>query len=326
MSVVFRAVLASPRFLFLDELPGRSDDWALASRLFYFLWSSPPDQPLRDLAAEGTLHEPGRPCAGRSSGMLASPRSRAFVENFVGQWLELRQIDFTQPDKKLYPEFDDILRASMLDDTEEFAAQLLREDGKLTNFVHSDFLMINRRLAEHYRVEGVIGEEIRRFPLPPGCHRGGVLTQASVLKVTLPTAPTRRPSCARGLGHEVLLDEPLPPPPPDVPARSNLDTRGASTIREQLDKHRKLTTSASCHTRMDPLAALENFDVIGGWARAAIEPSEETTSSRATPPGGSSKRRDIWEYKLGSRCRCLPRADSLTGRSSRTSTSSSNSS
>ncbi len=120
--VAFRAVITSPRFLFLDERPGPLDDWALASRLSYFLWSTPPDDELRELASRGTLHDPAT-LHSQVERMLASPKSRAFVENFVGQWLDLRQIDFTLPDRKLYPEFDDILKASMVGETHAFFAR-----------------------------------------------------------------------------------------------------------------------------------------------------------------------------------------------------------
>ena len=167
MRVAFRAILMSPRFLFLEEKAGRLDDWALAAPLSYFLWSSMPDEPLRKLAADGTLHDPAI-LHGQVERMLASPKAQAFVENFVGQWLELRQIDFTMPDKKLYPEFDDILKASMVGETHAFFSQLLRDDGKLRNFIQSDFLMLNRRIAEHYQIPGVAGEEFRRVPVPPG--------------------------------------------------------------------------------------------------------------------------------------------------------------
>ena len=262
MRVGFRAVLTSPRFLFFEEHAGRLNDWSLASRLSYFLWSSPPDDLLRKLAAAGTLHEPAV-LHEQVERMLDSLKSRAFVENFIGQWLELRQIDFTLPDKKLYPEFDDILKASMVGETEEFFAELLRDDGKLNNFIHSDFLMLNRRLAEHYQIDGVAGEAFRRVPLPPGSHRGGVLTQASVLKVTAngtATSPVMRGAWVM----KRLLGEPPPPPPADVPAFEP-DTRGASTIREQLAKHRSRALCASCHAKMDPPGfALESFDVIGG--------------------------------------------------------------
>jgi mono/diheme cytochrome c family protein len=296
MDVAFRAVLTSARFLFLDETPGTLDDWALASRLSYFLWSAPPDHTLRDLADGGTLHEPAI-LRGQVERMLASPRSRTFVENFVGQWLDLRQIDSTQPEKKLYPEFDDILRASMLGETEEFFAQLLREDGRLGNLVHSDFLMLNRRLAEHYQIQGVVGEEIRRVPLPPECHRGGVLTQASVLKVTA-NGTNSSPVLRGAWVMKRLLGEPLPPPPTDVPAFEP-DTRGASTIRAQLAKHRSLAACASCHDRMDPPGfALENFDVIGGW-RERYRVERGSSVGPGDIPKQKFRGRDIWEYRLG---------------------------
>jgi hypothetical protein len=296
MRVAFRAVLISPRFLFLEEKPGSLDDWALASRLSYFLWSSLPDEPLRKLADNGTLHEP-TVLRAQVERMLASRKSKAFVENFVGQWLELRQIDFTMPDRRLYPEFDDILKDSMLGETHEFFALLLRDDGKLNNFIHSDFLMLNRRIAEHYKINGVVGEEFRRVALPPGSHRGGVLTQASVLKVTANGTSTS-PVIRGAWVMKRLLGDPLPPPPPDIPAFEP-DTRGATTIRAQLDKHRALATCASCHTRMDPAGfALENFDAIGGW-RERYRMERGNSTQPKDVPNEKFRGRDIWEYKLG---------------------------
>jgi len=296
MRVGYSAVLTSPRFLFFEERAGRLDDWSLASRLSYFLWSTQPDDSLRKLAADGTLHDPAV-LRGQVERMLDSPKSWAFVENFVGQWLELRQIDFTLPDKQLYPEFDDILKASMVRETQEFFAQLLRDDGKLNNLVHSDWLMLNRRLAEHYQIDGVTGEAFRRVPLPPGSHRGGVLTQASVLKVTAngtATSPVMRGAWVM----KRLLGEPPPPPPADVPAFEP-DTRGASTIREQLAKHRSVAACASCHTKMDPPGfALESFDVIGGW-RDRYRAVRGSSVERADIPKTKFRGRDIWEYRLG---------------------------
>ena len=231
--------------------------------------------------------------------MLASPRSRAFVENFVGQWLELRQIDFTLPDRKLYPEFDDILKASMISETHEFFAQLLRDDGKLNNFIHSDFLMLNRRLAEHYQIAGVTGEDFHRVPLPPGSHRGGVLTQASVLKVTAngtATSPVMRGALGRPSGCSAKTS---PPPPPPMSHAFEPDTRGASTIREQLAKHRSLATCASCHAKIDPPGfALESFDAIGGW-RDRYRAERGSSVERADVLKGKFRGRDIWEYRLG---------------------------
>lgn len=214
-----------------------------------------------------------------------------FLDNFVDQWLDLKQIDFTLPDRKLYPEFDDILKAAMVGETHAFFAQMLRDDSKLGNIVQSDFLMLNRCIAEHYKIDGVVGEEFRRAPVPSGSHRGGVLTQASVLKVTANgtfTSPVLRGAWVM----RRLLGEPPDPPPPDIPAFEP-DTRGASSIRQQLDRHRSLATCISCHQQIDPPGfALENFDVIGGWR-------ERYRVEKGPSPPGQFRGRRIWEYGLG---------------------------
>ncbi len=290
LRVAFRAILTSPRFLFLEERPGQLDDWALASRLSYFLWSTCPDNELRSLAARDVLHQPDV-LHNQVERMLNSPKATAFIENFTGQWLELRQIDFTQPDRKLYPEFDDILKAAMLGETKAFFAELLHDDLKPANLIDSDFLMLNRCLAEHYGIDGVSGEAFRRVPLPAGSHRGGILTQASVLKVTANGTATS-PVIRGAWVAKRLLGEPLPPPPADVPAFEP-DTRGSTTIREQLAKHRSLKTCAACHDRMDPPGfALENFDAIGGWR-------ERYRGEKGDAPERKFHGRGIWEYKLG---------------------------
>ncbi len=290
LRVAFRAVIASPRFLFLDEPTGPLDDWALACRLSYFLWSTQPDDELRDLAARGELREP-EALRGQVERMLNSPRAGAFIENFVGQWLELRQIDFTRPDRKLYPEYDDILKASMVGETHAFFAQMLRDDLPLANLIHSDFLMLNRCIAEHYGIGGVTGEEFRRVPLPAGCHRGGVLTQASVLKVTA-NGTVSSPVMRGAWVMKRLLGEPPPPPPADVPAFEP-DTRGATTVREQLAKHRNQAVCASCHARIDPPGfALENFDVIGGWR-------DRYRAEKGDPSRTIFRGRGVWEYRVG---------------------------
>ena len=290
MQIAFRAILTSPRFLFLEEHPGKLDDWALASRLSYFLWSTSPDETLIGLAANGVLSD-SEVLREQVERMLKSPKADAFLENFTGQWLELRQIDFTQPDRKLYPEFDDLLKAAMLGETKAFFTEMLREDLSLTNLVHSDFVMLNRILAEHYGIDGVTGETFRRVPVPEGSHRGGVLTQASVLKVTAngtATSPVMRGAWVA----RRLLGEPLPPPPADIPTFEP-DTRGATTIREQQAKHRALPTCAACHDRMDPPGfALENFDAIGGWR-------ERYRGEKGDLSKKMFRGRRIWEYKLG---------------------------
>jgi hypothetical protein len=194
-----------------------------------------------------------------------------FVENFTGQWLNLRDIDFTTPSEKLYPEFDPLLQDAMLGETRHFFTHLLHNDLSILNFVDSDFTFLNQRLADHYGIAGVKGHEhFRKVPIPQDCVRGGVLTHASVLKVTgngTSTSPVTRGVWVMNN----ILGRPLPPPPPGVPAVEP-DIRGATTIREQLEKHRVIAQCARCHNRIDPPGfALEHFDAIGGerqWYRS----------------------------------------------------------
>jgi mono/diheme cytochrome c family protein len=257
------AVLVSPDFLFLREKPGKLDDFALASRLSYFLWSTMPDDELLSLAEQRKLGEPDT-LRRQVERLLASPKAKAFTENFVGQWLGLRDIDFTEPSHILYPEYDPMLRASMVRETELFFDEVLKGDLSLTNFVASDFAMLNGRLAQHYGIPGVESWEFRKVPLPPGSHRGGVLTMASVLKVTA-NGTTTSPVLRGAWVLDRILGTPPARPPADVPAIEP-DTRGSTTIREQLAKHRKAPACAACHAKIDPPGfALENFDVIGGW-------------------------------------------------------------
>ena len=177
------AMLLSPDFLFFREKPGKLDDFALASRLSYFLWSSMPDEELLTLAEERKLGQ-SEVLHQQVERMLKDPKAAAFTENFVGQWLGLRDIDFTEPSHILYPEFDHMLKVSMLRETELFFDEVLKHDLSITNFVASDFTMLNGRLAKHYGIPGVTGWEFKKTQLPPDSHRGGVLTMASVLKVT----------------------------------------------------------------------------------------------------------------------------------------------
>ena len=270
------AVLCSPHFLLLNapdrpdgaageggEGAGAAGDYTLASRLSYFLWSSMPDDELLDLAAEGRLSDPEILHA-QVDRLLAEPKSERFVHNFTGQWLGLRDIEFTTPDGTLYPEYDELLMRSMLAETRGFFRHLLDEDLSVLNFVDSDFAVLNQRLADHYSIPGVRGhEEFRVVQLPEDSVRGGVLAQAAVLKVTAngtATSPVLRGVWAL----ENLLGRPAPPPPAGVPAVEP-DIRGAVTIREQLDRHRADPSCNRCHRRIDPPGfALEEFDVIGG--------------------------------------------------------------
>ncbi len=263
MRVGYKAVLTSPEFLFLNEKPGKLDDYAIASRLSYFLWSAPPDAELLALAKQGELNKPAT-LRTQTERMLGSPKAREFTKNFLGQWLELRQIDFTSPDKKLYPEFDELLKRSMVRETELFFDELLTRDLSVQNFVQSDFTMLNERLAEHYGVAGVTGQEFRKVSLPANSHRGGVMTHASVLKVTA-NGTTTSPVLRGKWVLDRIMGVPPDPPPKSV-AAVEPDIRGTKTIREQLDAHRNIEACATCHRKIDPPGfALENFDVIGGW-------------------------------------------------------------
>jgi Protein of unknown function (DUF1592)/Protein of unknown function (DUF1588)/Protein of unknown function (DUF1587)/Protein of unknown function (DUF1585)/Protein of unknown function (DUF1595) len=263
MRVGFRGVLTAPQFLLFEEKPGKLDDYALASRLSYFLWSSMPDDELLAVAARKELSNPAVLRA-QTERMLKDQRSRAFVQNFTGQWLDLRNIDATSPDKKLYPEADELLIVSMVQETEAFFAELLSRDLSAANVIHSDFAMLNSRLATHYGVDGVRGEELRKVSLPSDSPRGGILTQASVLKVTA-NGTTTSPVLRGAWVMKKLLGQPPSPPPPGI-GSIEPDTRGATTIREQLAKHRDSETCASCHSNIDPPGfALESFDVIGGY-------------------------------------------------------------
>ena len=256
-------LMVSPDFLFLREKPGKLDDFALASRLSYFLWSSIPDDELLTLAKQKKLTEP-ETLRKQVERMLKDPKASAFTENFVGQWLNLREIDFTDPSHILYPEFDEMLKASMVKETHLFFEEVLKHDLSLTNFVASDFTMLNGRLAKHYGIPGVDGWEFKKVTLPPGSHRGGVMTMAGVLKVTA-NGTTTSPVTRGAWVLERILGTTPPRPPADVPAVEP-DIRGATTIREQLAKHRQVATCAACHAKIDPPGfALENYDVIGGW-------------------------------------------------------------
>jgi len=295
--VGLRAILVSPEFLFLRERvdadparPGALDDFALASRLSYFLWSSMPDEPLLALAEARKLRDPAV-LRGQVERMLADPKARAFTENFTGQWLALRAIDATAPDRTLYPEYDDILKTAMVKETVLYFDHVLKNDLSLASFVASDFTFLNARLAKHYGIPGVEGTEMRKVALPPGSHRGGVLTMASVMKVTA-NGTTTSPILRGAWVLERILGTPPPKPPPDVGAIEP-DIRGATTIREQLAKHRDNASCASCHVKIDPPGfALESFDVIGGW-RDRYRAIGEVDGRRRVRPGPAVDAGDV---------------------------------
>lgn len=265
MITAYSAVLCSPAFVTLKERPGPLDDHALAARLSYFLWNSEPDAQLRALADRGALRKPGTLRA-QAERMLGDARARRFVDAFLDYWLDLRKVNDVSPDEVLYPDYylDDFLVESALDETRAFFTELVRRDLPARNLIASDFAMINGRLAALYGVPGVQGAAIRRVTLPKDSPRGGLLTQASILKVTANGTATS--PVLRGVWiNERLLGEIVPPPPTAV-AAVEPDTRGATTIREQLAKHRTEAACNTCHVKIDPPGfALENFDVVGGW-------------------------------------------------------------
>ncbi|TWU54366.1 Planctomycete cytochrome C [Rubripirellula tenax] len=303
MRVALRAILVSPRFLMLDESPGKLDGFAVASRLSYCFWSSPPDEELLGLAQAGKLSD--KVVVGQQvERLLGSERGQRFVTSFVGQWLELNQIDATIPDTRLYPEYDDLLRRSMVAETELFFNELLSNNLPIASLIDCDFAMLDRRLAEHYELtepfaksgDDLFGEQFRRVALPGDSVRGGVMTQAAVLKVTANGTVTSPVVRGSWILRRIVGKPPSPPPPVNA---IEPDTRGATTIREQLAKHRDSDTCNRCHREIDPPGfALESFDVIGGFR----------TRYRSIGEGDSETKRlhgrNIWEYKLGQPVDC----------------------
>jgi len=264
MLSTYTAVLASPGFIFIDEKPGRLDGYALASRLSFFLWNSEPDEALRACAGRGELRQPGVLRA-ETERLLNDPKSRRFVEAFADYWLDLRKIDDTAPSSTLYNDYelDDPLKLAAVEETRLFVAELLRNNLPARNIVDSDFTFLNERLANHYGVPGVSGSKLRKVALPKDSVRGGLMTQASVLKVTA-NGTTTSPVLRGYWITERIMGYQIPPPPPVAAVEP--DIRGAVTLRQQLEKHRNDASCASCHSKMDPPGfALESFDVMGGW-------------------------------------------------------------
>jgi hypothetical protein len=263
MRWAYRAALCSPNFLYHVEPAGPLDDASLAGRLSYFLWNSLPDEQLVRLATSGKLHTP-EILRAQVERLLQDTKWHRFVEDFLGQWLKLRQIASNDPDRKLYPEFSAYLQDSMVAETRAYFRELVEKDLDASYLVKSNFAMLNEKLAVHYGVGGVSGSQIRRVALPPGSPRGGFLTQAAILKITA-NGTTTSPVPRGAFVLDRLLGQPPEPPPANITAIEP-DVRGAQTIREQLDKHRNDALCASCHARLDPPGfALESFDVIGGW-------------------------------------------------------------
>ncbi len=306
LQLAFKAVLCSPKFLFRIELDDRPDadgphpidEYQLASRLSYFLWSTMPDDELFDLAAKKQLTANLEAQVRR---MLKDPKAQALTENFALQWLALRQLRTVAPDAKLFPTFNDHVRAAMLKETELFFGEIVRDDRSILDLIDGDFTYLNEPLARHYGIVDTQGNRVGQKTTQPGGmpirghqfvrvqlqgdERGGLLTQASVLTVT--SNPTRTSPVKRGrwvLDH--LLGTPPPPPPPDVPELEEAKRELTGSLRQRMEKHRTNPSCASCHARMDPIGfAFENYDAIGRFRTkdgdADIDPS-------GTLPDGSS--------------------------------------
>lgn len=258
------AILASPDFLYFREPSGWLDDYAIATRLAYFLTRTAPDEPLLASAAQGALSTKPDVLLGHVRRLLDKPEHQRFVVDFTDAWLNLREIEFTNPDSKLFPEFDQFLQFSMLEETRSYFDVMIKENLSIDHLVHSDFAMLNNRLALHYGIDGVDGPGLRKVKLSSDSVRGGLLSQGSVLKVS--ANGTNTSPVVRGVWvMERILGQTPPPPPAGIPGVEP-DIRGAATLRELLDKHRNLDSCRTCHQMIDPPGfALESFNPIGGW-------------------------------------------------------------
>ncbi|HEX4771745.1 MAG TPA: DUF1592 domain-containing protein [Bryobacteraceae bacterium] len=301
-------MLVSPDFLFRIErdptnaAPGtvhRLSNFELASRLSFFLWSSIPDDELLNLAAKDQLCQPAVLSA-QVTRMLADPKSKAFISNFAGQWLYLRNLAQVRPDPDMFPDYDASLRDAFERETELFVAAIIRENRPVTDLLSANFTYMNQELARHYGISDVYGSQFRRVVLNNE-NRGGLLGQGSILTVT--SYPNRTSVVQRGKWVlENLLGSPPPPPPANVPALEGHSKDGKElTARQQMEQHRANPVCASCHARMDPIGfALENYNGVGIWrdkdAGSKIDPSG--TLSDGTTFQGPSGLRQLLLTKL----------------------------
>ena len=267
-------VLVSPDFLFrieqdpADAQPGAMyaiSDIELASRMSFFLWSSPPDDELLNLAERGALREPGM-LEQQVQRMMADPRADAFIKNFVGQWLYLRNLEDFYPDPAAFPEFDENLRTALQRETELFIDDQIRSDASLLDLLSADYTFVNERLARHYGIPGVYGSRYRKVTVD-GNQRGGLLGHGGLMMVT--SYPNRTSPVLRGkFVLENLLGGPPPEPPPNVPALETSSDGKILTMREAMVMHRENPACRVCHAAMDPIGfSLENYDVVGKWRR-----------------------------------------------------------
>lgn len=269
---MLQAVLISPRFLVRIESarpdvkgPYPVDDYDLAARLSFFLWSAPPDDELLALASKKALSSPGA-LEAQTKRLLADPRSRALADNFIGQWLQLRGLAAHKPDAKVFPQFTDTLREAMHEELSLFLGEVVRQDRAVTELIDADHTYVNEELARHYGIPNVRGKEMRRVALTDQ-RRGGVLTSAAVLMIQ--SDPDRNNVPRRGnYIAGAILGSPPPPPPPNVPSLDESKAAGdkPQTLRQRLEVHRSKPECQGCHSKIDPLGfSLENFDAIGRW-------------------------------------------------------------
>lgn len=306
----YHALLCSPKFLTFVEKPGALDDFALASRLSYLLWKSQPDRQLYKLAEEGTLRDP-KILHQQIERLLADPKSQRFLTSFTNQWLDLGNINFTQPDPKRYGNYDLTLEQSLLAETRAFVSELITKDLPVTHLLKSDFTFLNTRLQKHYGLNDLPvtpGQGLQKLPITP-TRRSGVLMQGSILKVTADGSVTS--PVLRGIWvNERILGVEIPPPPPGIPAIEP-DIRGAVSIRDQLAKHSKSVTCAGCHDKIDPSGfALESFDPIGQFrlAYGRQKNAAKVDPSGITPDGVPFKVFNGWRDIYVSRPKVLAEA------------------
>jgi len=267
MIAMYTAALCSPHFVCFEEPLGELDAIAIANRLGLFLWNQPAENRLRSWAQHLDVKDTAEIRA-QTKRMLADPQVRTFVDAFLDYWLDLRKLNDTSPDEVLYPDYylDDALVDAAQAETQLYLLDLIQQNKPIRYLIDADYTFVNERLAAHYGLQPVEGIAMRRVSLPTDSPRGGLLTQASVLKVTA-NGTTTSPVVRGAWIGERILGTRIPPPPKSVPAIEP-DTRGATTIREQLKLHRADPGCAGCHTKIDPVGfALESFDVVGGWRK-----------------------------------------------------------
>lgn len=264
------AILCSKDFIYLiegapDRVQPRLNDWELASRLSYFLWSTMPDERLFELARKNTLHE-RTVLHDEVARMLSDPKAARFAKEFPREWLQLKHVGMFPPDKKLYPEYDAYLEKSMIAETTEFFRETLEKNLSAREMLDSNWTMMNARIAEHYGIGGVEGDALRRVALKDEDHRGGLLTQASVLSLTS-DGQRHRPVHRGKWILESIFNKPPPPPPANVkPIEPTPANQPKATLRMKLDAHKSDANCASCHRKIDPLGlAFDNYDAIGRW-------------------------------------------------------------